>query len=110
MVQRKKRSAGRSGPQVEERGGKDFVDVLKEERENDSKLDAIGSNLATIGRRLADLGKSLDRPESMPPSFELKELESLIAQIPSLISQYHATRAKKIELQSLLTNLSWHRS
>jgi hypothetical protein len=110
MVQRKKPSAESSGPQVEERTGKDFVDVLEEERENDGELDAIGSNLATIGKRLADLGKSLERRETIPLSFELKELEDLIAQIPSLISKYHETRAKKMELQSQLTNLSWHRS
>jgi hypothetical protein len=110
MVQRRKSSAegvDRQGRVLAER---DFGDVLQEERENNDMLVAVGSNLARIGKRLVDLGKTLEKPETIPTSFELKELEDLIAQIPALITQYHEKCAKKMKLQSQLTNLSWHRS
>jgi hypothetical protein len=84
--------------------------VLEDQQENDGMLFAVGSNLARIGKRLGDLGKTLENPETIPASFELRELEDIIAQIPALASQYHKHRATKLKIQSQLANLSWHRS
>lgn len=89
---------------------KDFADVLEEQQRNDDMLVAAGSDLARIGKRLVDLGATLERPETIPPSLEPKELEDLVAQIPALVSRYHEHCAKKLEIQAQLTNLSWHRS
>lgn len=110
MVRGKERSTEDGGRQASVLAEKDFAEVLEEQQRNDGMLVVAGSNLARIGRRLVDLGKTLEKPETIPPSFELKELEDLIAQIPALISQYREHGAKKLKIQEQLTNLSWHRS
>lgn len=89
---------------------KDFADVLEEERENDRMLAAVGSNLARIGKRLGDLGRTLEKPETISDTFELGEFEDVIVQISALLSRYNELRATKLKIQSQLANLSWHRS
>jgi hypothetical protein len=89
---------------------RDFADVLEEQQENDRLLVDVSANLAAVGKRLFDLGKILEKPEAIPPEFELEELEDLIAKIPALVSRFHELSAASLEIQSRLTNLSWHRS
>lgn len=111
MVQRKKQSTEDAVHQASTLVEKDFAQVLEEQQENDRILATISSNLARIGKRLTDVGKTLERPETIPSSCEFQEeLEDLITKIPALVSQYREHCAKELKIQSQLSNLSWHRS
>lgn len=89
---------------------KEYQDLLDEVHKIEETSAAIAAKLRGLGKRLVDFGRVLEKIDTFPSAFDHKGLEHFTNQIPALVEQHQANRAKKVDLESRLTRLSWHRS
>lgn len=89
---------------------KEYQDLLEEVHKIEETSAATTAKLRGLGRRLVDFGRMLEKIDTIPSAFDHKGLEYFTNQIPALVEEHQANRAKKLDLESRLTRLSWHRS
>lgn len=89
---------------------KEYQELLEEVHKIEELSAGVTAKLRSLGKRLVDFGRTLEKIDTSPSTFDHQGLEHFTSQIPVLMEQHQANRARKAELESRLTRLSWHRS
>jgi hypothetical protein len=93
----------------------EYVNALKESQDSDNLLASLSLQLKGIGEKLVGLGKALQGETGQHPldwharNFDRQSFEKEYAQIPDLLEQYKIAHAKRVELETHLGTLSWHK-